>query len=209
MRDTPPTKSAELQLKEERQIVRQGFGFLDEKRMLLAAELIRELDDYASLRDAYLAGARRAAAALEAAVVRHGIDNLQVYPSSPLSPTTPKISRRSFLGIPLTTSDLRLRATEPAFAPVDASSEAEECRAAFRQLVELATRLACAGGNLHRLAAEYRKTEQRARALENIILPEIQEELKHLADQLEMLEQEEIIRVRLADRAVRGEGGAE
>ena len=43
---------------------------------------------------------------------------------------------------------------------------------------------------------EYVRTERRARAIENIILPEIDFSLKFLDEQLEILDQEEIARVR-------------
>ena len=50
--------------------------------------------------------------------------------------------------------------------------------------------------NLRRLMREYVRTERRARAIENILLPEIQSNLKVIDEQLEMLNQEEIARVR-------------
>jgi hypothetical protein len=38
-----PTRSAFLELKEERQLVREGFEFLDEKRVILAQEMLKRL----------------------------------------------------------------------------------------------------------------------------------------------------------------------
>lgn len=49
MRDTTPTHTAVLELKEERQVVREGYDFLDEKRLLLAAEILRQLRRYQEL----------------------------------------------------------------------------------------------------------------------------------------------------------------
>jgi V/A-type H+/Na+-transporting ATPase subunit D len=40
------------------------------------------------------------------------------------------------------------------------------------------------------------RTERRARALENVLLPEIDSSLKFVDEQLEILDQEEIARVR-------------
>jgi len=40
------------------------------------------------------------------------------------------------------------------------------------------------------------RTERRARAIENVLLPEIEWNLKFIDDQLEILDQEEIARVR-------------
>jgi V/A-type H+-transporting ATPase subunit D len=50
--------------------------------------------------------------------------------------------------------------------------------------------------NLRRLMQEYVRTERRARAIENVLLPEIEHSLKFIDEQLELLEQEEVARVR-------------
>jgi V/A-type H+-transporting ATPase subunit D len=59
--------------------------------------------------------------------------------------------------------------------------------------------MAAVSGNLLRLADEYRRTERRARALENVLLPEIAQALKVIEEKLEAGDQEEAIRVRLSD----------
>ena len=56
-------------------------------------------------------------------------------------------------------------------------------------------------GNLHRLSHEYRRTERRARAIENVLLPEIDQALKLIEDHLEALDREETVRVRHVHRA--------
>ena len=56
--------------------------------------------------------------------------------------------------------------------------------------------LAASTANLARLAHEYRRTERRVRALENIVLPEIQRDIDIMEEHLELVEQEEVIRVR-------------
>jgi V/A-type H+/Na+-transporting ATPase subunit D len=50
--------------------------------------------------------------------------------------------------------------------------------------------------NLRRLMREYVRTERRARAIENVLLPEIEWSLRFIDEQLEILDQEEIARVR-------------
>jgi V/A-type H+/Na+-transporting ATPase subunit D len=47
---------------------------------------------------------------------------------------------------------------------------------------------------------EYIRTERRARALENVVLPEIEGSLRFMDEQLEAMDQEEAIRVRNAAR---------
>jgi V/A-type H+-transporting ATPase subunit D len=54
------------------------------------------------------------------------------------------------------------------------------------------------------LRREYRRTERRARALENILLPEIEAVLQVIEDHLEALDREEAVRVRHVHRATAG-----
>ena len=85
----------------------------------------------------------------------------------------------------------------PAALP---SVEAESCREAFAALTILAVELAVRTTNLKRLIAEYVRTERRARALENVLLPDIERSLQVMAEQLEAVEREESLRVRYAGR---------
>jgi V/A-type H+-transporting ATPase subunit D len=81
------------------------------------------------------------------------------------------------------------------------SPEAERCGAAFSELLQSAVRLAGISGNLYRLQAEYRITERRARALENVIIPEIEQALRVMDTHLEELDFEDAVRVRLQARS--------
>ena len=77
------------------------------------------------------------------------------------------------------------------------SPEAQHCRDLFLELTKLAAIMATISGNLYRLLAEYRRTERRARALENVVIPEVGQVLLTMSSQLEELEQEDIIRIHL------------
>ena len=68
---------------------------------------------------------------------------------------------------------------------------------AIRSYYERAAMAAGISSNLFRLIAEYRHTERRARALEDVILPEIEVTLGDMETHLEETDQEEAIRARL------------
>jgi V/A-type H+-transporting ATPase subunit D len=80
--------------------------------------------------------------------------------------------------------------------PVRPSPEVHRCAAAFRALLGDAAPLAAITANLERLMREYRRTERRVRALENVVLPEIRQDLSAMEEHLDLNEQEEVIRVR-------------
>jgi V/A-type H+-transporting ATPase subunit D len=125
---------------------------------------------------------------LQAAIARHGLEGLQVYPPAGFEHAEIRSTPRSLMGVRLQEAALRAgpRAAPPA---VDRSPEGEACRRAFGHLVEDATGLAAVAGNLERLSLEYRRAVRRARALQDVLLPEIDRDVYEIETRLEELEQ--------------------
>lgn len=209
-----PTRSAFLELKEERQLVREGFEFLDEKRVILAQEMLKRLAAWRKARDEYDALHDAAAGALARALGRHGADGIGIYPTVRMEHAAIELTELRFLGVNLldgkfdagwqkqrSAAAAGAEADGPRIPPaVNPSPEAERCREAFRTLVPLAFEMAVMRTSLERLIREYIRTERRARALENVVLPEIEGSLRFMDEQLEAMDQEEAIRVRNAGR---------
>jgi V/A-type H+-transporting ATPase subunit D len=197
-----PTRAAVLALKEEHTVVGEAYEFLDEKRLLLAAELLKQLDVYERLLAEFDTLSGDAGRSLIAAVERHGLQGLSAYPAETLDESRLDTEKRNFLGVTLVATALTVSGTDlhnrvPACNP---SFEAETCRLAFQEMLQQSAVLAGISGNLHRLLSEYRLTERRAKALENVILPEIEQTLDEMTTHLEELELEDTIRVRYQQR---------
>jgi V/A-type H+-transporting ATPase subunit D len=196
MSDLTPSRGVVLELREERRAMADGHVFLDEKCLLLAGEILRELHTYAEcVRDLERARAE-AVAALKAALARHGLDELQVHPPAEASGARLERRPRSVMGVRLLAT--RRIAEEPVAAPAVADSpEAGACRKAFDRLATACAALAGSAGNLERLAHEYRRSIRRARALADVLLPEIDANLADLEMRLEDLEREDAVAMRL------------
>ena len=207
MADRTPTATriSFLELSDERRMVREGHALLDEKRMLLAAEILAGLRRYRELRAGWLAGLDRARQALAAATRRHGFDNLTVHPARLGTFAAVSLRRHRLLGLPLVEAELELAEAEPEFRPAETSPEVAACKESFQTLAAQAATLAGLAVSLRIMARDYVRTERRARALENVILPEIDADLRFVDTQLESIDQEESIRVREA-RGSRGTG---
>lgn len=197
---TVPTRSAVLELKAERGVVSEAYDFLDEKRLLLAAELLRQLAEYDCLQQELEQLRQQAVSALAQAVALHGLQGLSVYPAAALDKANFETETRNFMGVMLATTHLQLTDESAAISAACPSSETRICQLAFRKMLEVSGRLAGISGSLYRLLAEYRLTERRARALENVILPEIEETLRIMTTHLEELEFEDAVRVRVRQR---------
>jgi V/A-type H+-transporting ATPase subunit D len=195
MSEVTPTRSAVIERKEERHAMHEGYVFLDEKTMLLAGEIVRQLRAYETLAAGLAETQQAAVAALAAAITQHGLEGLQVYPPGILDDAELRIMDSSLMGVRLLSAELAGDPLPPV-APADVSPEAEACRQAYVALLEQAAALAALSGNLERLYFEYKRASRRARALQDVLLPELDHSIVELETRLEELEQEDAIWMR-------------
>ncbi len=196
MSDTSPTRSALIEMKDERRAMHEGYVFLDEKCLLLAGEILRELQRYATLQSDFIGLNEVAAAALQGAVARHGLQGLQVYPPRDLAPAQLLIRTHGLMGVPLQEASFDATTVSPAAQAVNRSPEAEHCRDAFAAVIAAAATIAAVSGNLERLSLEYRRSVRRARALQDVMLPELDTSIWDVDNRLEELEREEAVSMR-------------
>lgn len=195
-REVLVTRAAFLELKEEQALVQDGYNLLDEKRILLAQEIRKQLTRLRELRERTRPVEEAAVRALRAALAVHGLDELSVYPPLPAGSEPLNIKRRKLLGLELVAVQLQ---DEPPPGPVPAvnpSVEAHACALAFRAWRAALVEMAGGEASLRRLVSEYIRTHRRAEALENVLLPEIEATLTMIDDQLESQDQEEAARLR-------------
>ena len=195
MTEATPTRAVALELKDERRAMREGYVFLDEKCLLLAGAILKELARYGELLLALETAHEGAATALRAAVGRHGFEGLSVYPASEQRDATLAVAGRSVMGVRLQDAQWRPHDAPSPLAAAP-SPEAEACRLAFVDVVAAAARVGAATGNLERLSLEYRRSVRRARALQDVLLPELDRSLYSIETRLEELEQEEAVSMR-------------
>jgi V/A-type H+-transporting ATPase subunit D len=195
MTDVTPTRSAVIERKEERHAMHEGYVFLDEKTMLLAGEIVRQLREYEARSRQFADAQVAAVAALAAAITQHGLEGLQVYPPGTLDEAELRVADSSLMGVRLLSTAIAGDALPPV-APADFSPEAEACRQAFVTLLEQGAALAALSGNLERLYLEYKRASRRARALQDVLLPELDRGIAELETRLEELEQEDAIWMR-------------
>lgn len=193
-----PTRAAVLELMDEQAVVNEAYVFLDEKRLLLASELLQQLRRYQQLNQELSDLHASARDAMAAAIRHHGLDGLQVYATAGLSDAEWVQNTRNLMGVSLADTALVFAQQEAeAVSAAYPSAVAERCRSLYRDILQKSAELAGVSGNLYRLLTAYRVTERRSRALENIILPEIAQALREMSSHLEELELEDAIRVRL------------
>jgi V/A-type H+-transporting ATPase subunit D len=129
LEDRPATTAALQELREERQLIREGYDFLDEKRLLLAAEILRQLERYQRLIEDFTELQQRTGTALRAAVNHQGLDGLQVYPGREMEEASLQQDSRSFLGVTVVENRLTGELPQIPVTPGKPSTEARHCEA--------------------------------------------------------------------------------
>ena len=194
MNDLTPTRSLLIALGEERRTMREGYAFLDEKCLLLAGEMLRQYRRHQELVRELAQLLRAARHALGSALARHGLHGLQVVPAAP-SRQRLRVERHPLLGIITLQAQAlgELAAAPPAVHP---SPEAEACRAAYARVAARVGELAAVSTTLARLLAEYRRTVRRVRALQDVLLPELDMDIADIETRLEDIEREDALTAR-------------
>lgn len=174
----------------------EGHAFLDEKCLAIAAEIVKELNRYLDLEADFRRASREAARALGGAIARHGLAELQMYPVQSDDSRQLAMGTRPVMGVRIATATLSGELAPPV-PPPWGSPEANACAAAFLRLLALAPQVGAAAANLERLSEEYRRSIRRARALDDVLIPEAAHELAAMETGLEDLEREDAIAMRL------------
>ena len=188
------SRGAFLELRDEEELVKTGYRLLDEKRVQLAAEILQQRREYRAARQAFAQRCENAAAALLEAAAAEGIDELQVHPAVTFDAAL-SIESRPFVGLSLITAALGMVSNTDGGPQQAGGGTVQDCIDAFRAVMVDGVPLAALVTNLERLMVEYQRTERRVRALENVILPEISSNIAMMQEQLDLNEQEEVIRV--------------
>ncbi len=181
--------------------MQEGYVFLDEKCLLLAAAMLRELRRYDQASIALRALLAEAGTALAASVCRHGLQELQCHTAPGSDPLILQTRHHSLMGVSLvdtTATREGLQFTEPVYP----SPETEVCREAFGALTAQLATVAAMSGNLERLHREYRKSVRRVRALQDVLLPELDRDLYEIETQLDELERDEALGARWGRRGI-------
>lgn len=194
MTELTPTRSLLIALADERRTMREGYAFLDEKCLLLAGEMLRQVKLHRAVSAEIEVLQRSAAAAMAAALGRHGLHGLQVYPRAPGGRRV-RVESKPFLGV-ITLSARIVGEAGTAPSAVFPSPEAEACRSAYVRVGAKLVELAALSTTLARLHAEYRRTVRRVRALQDVLLPELDRDITSVGASLEDLEREEAIALR-------------
>ncbi|MCI9272753.1 MAG: V-type ATP synthase subunit D [Clostridiales bacterium] len=194
-----PTKGNLITTKKSLELAKVGFDLLDRKRNILIREMMTLIDRASEIQDKIDITYSRAYMALQKANTTLGI-------CEELAGTVPvddslTLSYRSVMGveIPIVSINAPDKADIP-FGLYGTNSALDEAYLRFIEVKELTADLAEIENSVYRLADAIKKTQKRANALKNIMIPRFEETVKFITEALEEKDREEFSRLKVIKR---------
>lgn len=188
-----PTKGNLMAAKRSRLLAENGWELMDKKRNILVRELMERIDQTAALQsriDETFGAAYQALAVAE--ITMTGCDKAaEAVPED----ESVRLRWRSVMGveIPIVTADDPETDVLP-YALRGSSSALDEAYRRFSEVKALLDELAEEEIAVYRLAFAIKKSQKRANALENIVIPGLEEDIARIEQALAEKEREEFVR---------------
>lgn len=187
-----PTKGNLMTMQRSLQQARLGYELMDRKRNILIREMVLLTDKAKSLRGRVEETYRQAYLALQNANITLGI-------SENIAQTVPiengiSIRYRSVMGVEIPSVTLKENNVELKYGLARTNSQFDIAYIRFNEVKELTIILAEVENSIYRLADGIKKTQKRANALKNIMIPMFEKNVKYISDSLEEKEREEFSR---------------
>ncbi len=190
------TKGNLIQVKKSLALAKTGFDLMDRKRNILIREMMQLVDKVKMMRneitDAYALGYYY----LQQANISTGvISNIAAQVRIDDQVT---ITYRSVMGVEVPNVIYKSSGdTKLEYGLVETNSRVDEAYVQFQKVKELTMVLAEVDNSVYRLASAIRKTQKRANALKNIVIPNFENTVKFITEALEEKEREDFSRMKV------------
>lgn len=190
-----PTKGNLINTKKSLSLAKLGYELLDRKRNILIRELMQLLDTAKEIRGTIEDTYKQAYAQLQLANITTGVVG-NIAAGVPVEDGV-RISYRSVMGVELPKIYLDDIKPELTYGFINTNSQLDNAYICFARAKRLTVTLAEVENSIYRLTNAIKKTQTRANALKNIVIPRFEEAVKFITNSLEEKEREEFARMKV------------
>ena len=190
------TKGNLIQRKKALALASNGYELMDRKRNILIGEMMRLVDEVKKLReeitDAYSTGYFL----LQQANISTGVIS-RIASEVPVEKGI-QLTYRSVMGVEI--PDIIYKPKEKyelVYGIEESNSLIDDAYIQFQKIKDLTMVLAEIDNSVSRLATAISKTQKRANALKNVVIPRYESEIKMISDSLDEKEREEFSRMKV------------
>lgn len=191
-----PTKGNLMAAKRSLALAKLGYDLMDRKRNVLIREMMQLVERAKELRGSIEETYRTAYAALQEANITLGV--IDRFANSVPPDDSVTIETRSVMGVEIPmikhpdTVDVHI-----PYGFLDTNVQLDEAYAAFCRVRNMTLMLAEVDNGVFRLATAIQKTQRRANALKNVLIPRYSGIIRMISDALEDKEREEFTRMKI------------
>lgn len=190
-----PTKGNLMASKRSLAQAQLGYELMDRKRNILIREMVALSDKAKKIRSSIDSVFADAYKSLEMANIMLGV-------VTPLTKQIPednsvRVTYRSVMGVELPSVTIDDMKPYMPYSPVLTNSQFDYAYVCFNRAKAMAATLAEIENSIYRLSVAIKKTQKRANALKNILIPRYSEQVKFISNALEEKEREEFSRQKI------------
>lgn len=190
-----PTKANLISARKSLELAKLGYDLMDRKRNILIREMMALISKAGEVQEKIGVTYSSAYRALQRANVTLGM-------CEEFAGTTPvddglKIDYRSVMGVELPTVTLEESPVDFFYGWSGTNSQLDKAYLSFVEVKKLTAELAEVESSVYKLAEAIKKTQKRANALSNVMIPRLTETIKYITEALEEKEREDFSRLKV------------
>lgn len=189
-----PTKGNLMAIKKTNVLAKLGYDLMDRKRNILIREMMTLLEDVKHLRDEIASTYHKAYIALQEANITLGLGMLNDIAKEIPIDNGIHITYRSVMGVEIPKLSYTKEPVKIKYGIAATNTKFDYAYKNFMKVKELTILLAEIDNSVYRLANAIRKSRKRANALKNVVIPDLEHNIKFITEALEEKEREEFSR---------------
>lgn len=190
--ELPPTKSSLRKIKEDLVFAYEGHDLLNQKREILALEIVRKIGAVRRIEEQFRDTLRELYAAYRDAAVDMGSQAVALKSCAEKKSYDLQYQVTKLMGLKLPVIALALLPFEPPDGPAETTASYDAARQSSRQALMVLAEYAAMTKEIILLARELKKVQRRVNALEKVFIPPHEEAKKYIVDRIEEMEREEV-----------------
>jgi len=190
--ELPPTKSSLRKIKEDLAFAYEGHDLLNQKREILALEIVRKLGEIRKVEGGFLDALNELYAGYRDAAVDMGSQTLTLKSCAEKKSYTLRFQLTKLMGLKLPALTLTLAPSVPPGSMAQTTASYDTAKDRSRRALESLVEYAAVTKEIIMLSRELKKVQRRVNALEKVFIPPHEEAKKYIADRIEEMEREEV-----------------
>lgn len=196
MQELTPTRANLIKAKESLEFSRKGYYLLDKKRTVLVKEMMKLTDEAKAIQGKIGEYFKKGYDALQMVNMTIGIENVQEIAMSISVDDEVDILQRSIMGLEVPVTEFKEKEKSPSYSFYRTNPAMDMAVEDFNKIKYLIYELAEVENSVYKIATEIKKTVKRTNALDKIMIPKYEEDVKKIQEVLEEKEREDFFRLK-------------